>query len=137
VDYDGDGKLDLLLGDFCTYLHIKKDMTAKERSAFAAAQKEQDTAAKHLRDSMDDLRARFKKLMKGVPSSEWNTPENTAKWTKMYRELQESPPYKKHMAEYERLQRDLLKYVDRTRTSRIDRPDPDVPHGFVWFFRRK
>jgi hypothetical protein len=27
TDYDGDGKLDVLLGDFCTYLHVRADLT--------------------------------------------------------------------------------------------------------------
>ena len=34
VDYNGDGKLDLLLGDFCTYLHVKKDLTPERRREF-------------------------------------------------------------------------------------------------------
>jgi hypothetical protein len=27
TDYDGDGKLDVLLGDFCTDMHVRKDLT--------------------------------------------------------------------------------------------------------------
>jgi len=93
VDYDGDGKLDILLGDFCTYLHVKKDLTAEQRLAFEAARSRQNTAVKSLRDSMDALRERWKVMMKDVPKSERSTPENSAKWQKMFEEMRESPEY--------------------------------------------
>ena len=31
VDYDGDGKLDLLVGDFCTYISPREDLSRAER----------------------------------------------------------------------------------------------------------
>jgi hypothetical protein len=134
VDYDGDGKLDILLGDFCTYLHIKKDLTKEDRAAMAKIQEEQKKVGKKLGDCMEDVRNRYEKLMKGVPKSDWNTPQNMEKWQKMYLGMRESAEYKKHNAEYERLQKQLLKFVD----GGGDRPgDPAVPHGYVWLFRRK
>jgi len=134
IDYDGDGKLDVLLGDFCTNLHVKNDLTPKQRREFEAARDRQDKAVKQLRASVDALRERWKAMMKDVPKSEWNTPENNAKWQKMYQEMRASPEYKRHNDEYERLQKDLLKYVD---TGESKRNTPDVPHGYVWLFRRK
>jgi hypothetical protein len=134
TDYDGDGKLDVLLGDFCTYLHVKKDLTPKQRHEFEATRDLQNKVGKQLGDSMEALRERWKKMMTGVPQSEWNTPENSAKWQKMYQERRNSPEYKRHMDAYERLQKDLLKYVD---VGASKRNDPDVPHGYVWLFRRK
>jgi hypothetical protein len=134
VDYDNDGKLAILLGDFCTYLHVKKDLTPQQREEFKATQSQQEKVAKQLRESMDMLRGRWTTLMKDVPKSEWNTPENSAKWQKMYSEMRSSPPYKDHMADYNRLQKDLQKYVVATES----RPGiPDAAHGYVWLFRRK
>lgn len=89
---------------------------------------------KQLRASMGDLPARFKALMKNVPKTEWNSPENNAKWSKMYQEMRDSKEYKRNMTEYEKLQKDLVKYVD---VGASKRKDPDVPHGYVWLFRRK
>jgi hypothetical protein len=137
VDYDGDGKIDILLGDFCTYLQIKKDLTSKQRAELAAVQKRQDAIGMHLRKGMDALQERYKKEMKGVPKSDWNTPENMEKWQRMYRENQASPEYKKHMAEYERAQGDLQKYIERNAGRRTGPAGPDSPHGYVWLFRRK
>lgn len=134
VDYDGDGKLDILLGDFCTYLHVKKDLTPEQRRAFEATKDRQDKAARELRDAMDALRGRWNTLMKDVPKSEWQTPENSAKWQKMYQEMRDEPAYKKHQAEYERAKKDLQKYVDAA-SSGADAPA--VAHGYVWLFRRK
>jgi hypothetical protein len=83
---------------------------------------------------MDALRARWDKQMKGVPKSEWNSPKNSALWQKMYQEMQASAAYKKQRADYDRLDKELQKYVqsspDRTR-------GPDRAHGYVWLFRRK
>ncbi len=134
VDYDGDGKLDLLVGDFCTYLHVKKDLTPALRREFEATRAGQDKVAKRLRDAVDALRGRWNARMKGVPKSEWNTPANSARWQKMYKEMRAAPVYKKDMAEYERLQTALQQYVDRGTPMR---QGPDVPHGYVWLYRRK
>jgi hypothetical protein len=134
VDYDGDGKLDVLLGDFCTYLHVKKDLTPGQRKAFEASRGAQDRVTKKLRDSMDDLRARWDKLMKGAPKSEWNTPKNSARWQKMYQEMRDSADYKKHMAEYERLKKDMVQYVNGSTGGAAS---PATAHGYVWLFRRK
>jgi hypothetical protein len=134
VDYDGDGKLDVLLGDFCTYLHVKKDLTPRQRKEFQATRGRQDQVTKKLRDSMDALREQWNKLMKGVPKSERNTPKNSARWQKMYEDMRQSAPYKKNMAEYEQTRKDLLQYVEAGTTG-VDKPA--VAHGYVWLFRRK
>jgi hypothetical protein len=134
VDYDGDGKLDILLGDFCTYLHVKKDLTPQQRKAFEATRDKQAKVGKALGDSMEALRGRWNKMMKDVPKSEWHTRENSAKWQKMYQEMRASPAYKKHMAEYERLQKEVQQYV-HAGTGGLG--GPAVAHGYVWLFRRK
>lgn len=134
MDYDGDGKLDILLGDFCTYLHIKKDLTAKERSEFEATRDRQAKISKKLGESMEAVRGRWNTMMKDVPKSDWYTPENSAKWQKMYQEMRNSPEYKKTMAEYEQAQQDQKKYVEAGSTGA---DAPAVAHGYVWLFRRK
>jgi hypothetical protein len=134
VDYDGDGKLDILLGDFCTYLRVKKDLTPEQQKDLETAKARQDKVAKELRASMDDLRARWGKQMKDVPKSDWNTPENSAKWQKMYKEMRESAVYKKNMTEYDQLNKDLQKYVDKAGSWGRG---PDVASGYAWLFRRK
>jgi hypothetical protein len=53
----------------------------------------------------------------------------------MYQEMRTSDAYKKQMSDYESLQKDLLQFVDRRGATMRD--SPDVPHGYVWLFRRK
>ncbi len=137
TDHDGDGKLDLLLGDFRTYLHIRKDLTPDQRRAFSEVVRKQAEATKFLRDSMDRLREDYKVTMKGVPMSDWNTPENSAKFQARYKEMKESPAYKTHNEVYEATQKQVLEYVDRTAPGKHLGSDPAVSHGFVWLFRRK
>ncbi len=137
TDHDGDGKLDLLLGDFCTYLHARADLTPEQVLAFADLRRRQDEANRSLRGSMEALRARFKADMKGIPLSEWNTPENSAKWQAAYLAMKDAPAYKKQMDESERLQKEILGYVDRSAAGKRLGGDPAVAHGYVWLFRRK
>lgn len=132
VDCDGDGKLDVLLGDFCTNLHLRKDLTATERQKLQEIGKRQDARADQSRRSMAQLQKRYGELMKGIPKSAWYTDENMAKWQKLYQAEHESAEAKKRDAEYETLQKELQKYTERRRDSK----DPDVPHGYVWLFRR-
>jgi hypothetical protein len=134
VDYDGDGKLDILLGDFCTYLYVKKDLTPKHRKEFEAVRAREDKASKEIRAHGEALRGRWNKLMKGVPKSQWLSRENNAKWQKMSQEMRESPAYKKHQAEYNQAQQDLKQYVDAGSSGVFA---PAVAHGYVWLFRRK
>jgi len=135
TDYDGDGKLDVLVGDFCTYLHIKKDLPDGQRRELAKLQKQQDEASKKLRDSMEALTKQYAELMKGVPKSDWNTPENMKKWEKMYEEMKDSSAYNAKREAYEAVQRALPKFVDRPKETRGS--GPDVPHGYVWLFLQK
>jgi hypothetical protein len=134
VDYDGDGKLDLLVGDFCTNLHLKKDLTPEQRKKLDAVCAERDRLVTQLRGSMDRLRDQFKDAMRGVPKSDWNTPAHNAKWQKMYTDMKESPEYKKLRAEYDRAEKDLEAFVVK---GKRQSPDASIPHGYVWLFRRK
>ena len=51
--------------------------------------------------------------------------------------MKDSPAYKRHMAEYERLQKECLDYIDRSAAGQRLGSDPAVAHGYVWLFRRK
>jgi hypothetical protein len=138
TDYDGDAKLDLLLGDFCTNLHVRNDLTPQERRAFDEARWQGDAATKFLRESIDALRAKFKDQMKGVPPSDWNTPENNRKWQDMYNAMREDPEYKKHREVSENSGRSIQRYVVKAKDRELGvQSDPATSHGYVWLFRRK
>lgn len=133
TDYDGDGKLDVLLGDFRSNLHVKPNLSDDERAECERVVEKRDKTAAVLRSSMDELREQFAKEMRGVPKSEWESPEYQAKWQQMYRQMKESAPYKKAMDKYDRLAEDLKPFCE-TDGARFG---AGISHGFVWFFRRK
>jgi hypothetical protein len=134
TDYDGDGKLDLLVGDFCTYLHVKEGLTPDQRTKFNALRNEYTKTALKLRECMDQLRKKFEDTLRGVPKSEWISPENLAKWQKKYEEMKESPEYKKLNGDYQRYEENLKAFVTNEKSRN---GSPDTAHGYVWLFRQK
>ena len=98
----------MLLGDFCTYLHVRKDLTPEERQTFEAVRRKESEATKFLRESMKRLPPKFEEDLKDVPQTHWHTPENSAKWQATYKAMRESPDYKRHMEEYQRPQKEWL-----------------------------
>jgi hypothetical protein len=135
VDYDGDGKLDILLGDFCTYLHIKAGV---ERDAFEQLRRDQAEVQKRIGESrMEVFRHLEQNELKGIPEEEWSTKENRPIVRKAYSDLEDSPAYMAKREEVERLQRAIHKYVNRTTASDFIPGSPDTPHGYVWLFRHK
>lgn len=60
ADYDGDGKLDLLVGDFCTYFHVKPDLAPDQRQKFDRLRDQRDKTTAQLRASMEQLRVKIK-----------------------------------------------------------------------------
>jgi hypothetical protein len=92
---------------------------------------QQAKAAAQLRASMEGLRANYAKAMGGVPKSEWNTEANMAKWQKMYQEMKEAPAYKKFFEDYQRLQKELLVFVEKGDDRQGRAGVPAVPHGYV------
>jgi FG-GAP-like repeat len=135
LDYDGDGKLDLLLGDYCSYVHIRANLTPQER-------REREELGRRLDEvnsrEAELMRAAQIERMRGVPETEWlTTPENRDRLQSVYDEVTETAKYKELRTEEERLQRRLADYVERSADGKIDRSSPDKAHGFVWLLRRR
>ncbi len=136
VDYDGDGKLDLLLGDYCLYteLHAKKDLTPEQRRLYAAIRARQDKALQGIHDCEEALQTRWAEILKGVPKSERHTKEMNIRWQKMHQEMRDSPAYKRPVEEFVRAKGELKQYLDDD-SSGFGKPA--VARGYVWLFRRK
>jgi hypothetical protein len=80
VDWNGSGRPDLLVGDFCQY-EAKIEIPEKDRKAVEEARKKQ----KEIEKKMVDLRSRYRETLEGPRKKE--TPEETKTREKMVVEL--------------------------------------------------
>ena len=79
ADYDGDGKLDLLLGDFCTYVEPRGDLTPEERGELAGL-RENWPAWSRLTALNAKIQEEMKAFWKPYGVKESLTPEVQAKY---------------------------------------------------------
>jgi hypothetical protein len=131
VDYFGDGKIDLLVGDFCTNVTPRGNLTLAERQDFQSLRKQWDETIAVLRNQIDDLRKDFAKRF---PGDAINSPEAAAEWKSAYQAMDENQ--KALEAKSEELEGAMAKYLVRPpRDGRLSKYS--TTHGYVWLFLRK
>jgi FG-GAP-like repeat len=133
VDYDRDGRVDLLLGDFCTTLTPKAGLTAAQRSEMTAIFQRQAEIAKARKAIFAALVAEFKKK---YPGDLGLSKEGNAWWNKAYVRTQKSQESEDLKRESANLESKLTPVIETPPTQRwLD--GPETCHGYVWFYRRK
>ncbi len=134
VDYNGDGKLDLLLGDFCTAYEPKSDLNDEQRKQFAEIVHASEGSGKAFGDKMEALRKEFAER---YPGDAIYSDEATAEWSKAYKVLRDSPEAK----EMEKLEAEFVQqakpFLAGTRGDGQRSFDLAKSHGYVWLFIRK
>lgn len=133
VDHNGDGKLDLLLGDFCTAYQMRT-MDEAEKEQFKKLITELESSGKPLGDKMQALRDDFKER---YPGEAINSDEANAEWSKAYKELRESPEAKQREEQQARIVRKIRPYLADTHGTGERSFDLAKPHGYVWLYLRK
>jgi hypothetical protein len=117
ADWDGDGRLDLLLGDRCGSFNAKPDQTEKEKAEEIQAN-----------DRLPDLRARWAATFRAYRKA-GNAPEGET-----------SPDREARLARREQLRERLTRFKDEIvvvqEIQARYRPGRQS-HGFVWLFLRK
>jgi hypothetical protein len=133
LDYNGDGKVDLLVGDFLTNISPRPDLTLGEREAMQNVQKEIETVGAAPSKAFKDLQADFEKR---YPGDEIYSDKATAEWSKAYQEMHQGKAWKEYEARSKELNAELGKYLVRP-----ERPgtfnEYSTTHGYVWLFLRK
>jgi hypothetical protein len=134
ADINGDGKPDLLVGDFYTAFAPKPDLTAAQQAELAAAIDENSAAVKLCADKMKALREDFARR---YPGDALYSDEADKAWTAEYRALRAG-------AEYQQMEASEAAFVDRIRPllARTHgdgqaRHEMAVPHGHVWVYVQK
>ncbi|KAA0141533.1 VCBS repeat-containing protein [Gimesia chilikensis] len=134
VDYNRDGKLDLLLGDFNTAYDLRKDLTKQEKAEVEILLSQSTTIGKAYGDKMEALRADFTKR---YPGDLIYSDKATKEWSEAYKKLRESPEAKE-LDQYDtEFTSQMRPYLASTQGKGNRSHDLAKSHGYVWLFLRK
>ncbi|MGC1275864.1 MAG: FG-GAP-like repeat-containing protein [Planctomycetaceae bacterium] len=135
ADVNGDGKPDLLAGDFST-TYTTADLNPEQEAEFKTARDRYLKAVADYRDlnlSMPDKQEEFEKQF---PEEERLSDEVREKWQERYKELRETPEYVAAKEAYETSQKALEAYLEKPEHAESF-DEYAARHGFVWLYLRK
>jgi hypothetical protein len=136
VDWNGDGKPDLLVGDFCTTVTPRADLTDEQKRAVASLRLQRDSAdaeVAKLRKNVDEGLSTF---MKSFKPEEIVTPEVQTKIREKQAELEKEPRYAAAAKRAGDLWDELAKFLQKV-PGKPGFDDWQQPHGWVWVYVRK
>ena len=136
TDYNGDGKLDLLLGDFSTTVSPRGDLSTEERKAMLDTRDRMQALAKEMSALQKKFMAQLQEYMKQFPEESITTDEVQEKIRAKQEEWQKEESFKKASDQWQQLTKELEQYLAKPDPSAWVR-DMATPHGYVWVFLRK
>jgi hypothetical protein len=137
VDYNGDGKLDLLVGDFRTTVSPRKDLTPEQRRELQTLREKMDRTNAELEKLRVPIEAKLDEFVKQFSHDELVKEENQEKWRKKMKELYDAPEYKKVADEYAALNKALNQFLEKPAKQMFGADDMSTAHGYVWLYLRK
>ena len=137
VDYNGDGKVDLLVGDFRTTISPRPELTPTDRAAIQTILKQLRDGEQHSPPEVDKACEEMEEDMaRRFPGEERYSEKGMAAYKIAYKKLHESKEFKQWRAGTEKLNESLTKYlVKPEREGSINKYA--TCHGYVWLFLRK
>lgn len=134
ADFNGDGRLDLLTGDYYTSFDVRSDLTITEKA--------------NVRKLIDDFRARREEfltvisvieqgLQKQYPGKEINSQAAKAEFSKAYNAHMDSPAGIKFIAEEKAFYKHLRPFVAVDASEELTEQNAQSSHGHIWVYLRK
>jgi hypothetical protein len=136
VDYNGDGKLDILLGDFCTYVVARRNLAPDQRKELLAVRKRMAEIEPALAKEQERIEAKLKEVFQHFTRDDWAKEENQQKWRQKQKELYADPAYKNLARQLSEQRTALEQYLEKPSKPAIG-DDLATAHGYVWLYLRK
>jgi hypothetical protein len=136
VDYNGDGKLDLLVGDFCTYISPRANLSKSERDELVKLRAQLQQLDVAVAERNQRIAEEMKKFWEPIPPKQQITAEVQAKYRKKHEELSARPENKAVTDQVESLNERLKRYLQPPGSGALGQGQ-DTPHGYVWLFLQK
>ena len=133
-DYNGDGKLDLLVGDFYTAYDFKPNLSDEQKQQVKQLVAESQSSGNAFKTKFEALQEDFKKRYSG---DEIFSDKADKEWSEAYHALRESADAKQMEADGKKFADKLRPFVRSTRGSSDSDSDFAKSHGHVWVFIRK
>jgi len=137
ADYNGDGKLDLLVGDFCTRRNFRPDLTADEKAKVKALAEK----LKAMEPEREKIAAWFKeetrKFWEPIPVKEQLTPEVQKKYKDLIARLQKEEQYVAHEKAAGEVNTALETYLAKPEKASLAGGKWATAYGNVWLYLRK
>lgn len=135
TDYNSDGKLDLLVGDFRGTITPRPDLTPDKRQEFAKLIEERATAIQLVKDRVEVMRQRFTER---YPGDLIFSDEAVKVWSTEYKAFRNSDEIKQAQERTTEITGKIGAYLlEPTRKSAFSSDDKATQHGFVWLFLRR
>ncbi|MEN6407329.1 MAG: VCBS repeat-containing protein [Thermoguttaceae bacterium] len=134
ADLNGDGKIDLLLGDFYSVYEPKKDLTEGQKTRLKKLLADLDSCNKPWAEKFKSFKKEFSKRYPGDASF---GDKATVEWRKAYTALQDSPEAKDCKKREKELCQQIRPLLAKTRHDGDESYYLQIPHGYVWLFLRK
>jgi hypothetical protein len=134
ADWNGDGKLDLLVGDFCTTMSPRADLTAALRRDMLALRKKMAVTEAAMKKQQERIDAAFQKIVKTYTRDQLADKEVNARLVKQRDEMYKAPEFKKLSDAHQEQMKALKQYLAKPRKQTISVDDNSTAHGYVWVY---
>lgn len=134
TDFDGDGKLDLLVGDFYSSYDLKRDLSDSQRQTAKQMVAEFEPYNARFRAQLVALDVEFRQRF---PGEDLFSDKADQEWSKAYKAIREGVVAKKREAREPEFVKKLRPFLAATDGPRDRTFDLLKSHGHVWLYLRK